>query len=70
VTEQLLDATEVAELLNVPVSWVRESTRSGAMPCVRLVRYVRFVETDIAAWVEECKQPGRSVRLRVEVRGA
>ena len=33
-TDRLLDANEVAELLNVPVSWVRESTRSGAMPCV------------------------------------
>ena len=33
---RLLDAAEVAELLNVPVSWVRESTRSGAMPCVSL----------------------------------
>jgi DNA-binding CsgD family transcriptional regulator len=33
-SERLLHAREVAELLNVPVSWVRESTRSGAMPCV------------------------------------
>jgi excisionase family DNA binding protein len=41
-TDRLLDAAEVAELLNVPVSWVRESTRSGAMSCVRLGRYVRF----------------------------
>jgi hypothetical protein len=32
-SERLLDAKEVAELLAVPVSWVRESTRSGAMPC-------------------------------------
>jgi hypothetical protein len=37
-TERLLDATEVAERLNVPVSWVRESTRSGAMPWAELGR--------------------------------
>lgn len=40
-SERLLDAQEVAERLHVPVSWVRESTRSGAMPCVELGRYRR-----------------------------
>jgi hypothetical protein len=30
-TNRLLDAHEVAERLNVPVTWVRESTRSGVM---------------------------------------
>jgi excisionase family DNA binding protein len=54
----------MAELLNVRVSWVRESSRSGAMPCVRLGRYVRFVESDVVAWLEHCKQPGRSITLR------
>ena len=39
VTERLLDANEVAERLHVPVSWVRESTRSSAMPHVSLGRY-------------------------------
>src|SRR4051794_1167427 len=42
VTDRLLDAHEVAERLNVPVSWVRESTRSGAMPHVELGRYKRY----------------------------
>jgi excisionase family DNA binding protein len=42
VSERLLTAAEVAELLAVPVSWVRESTRSGAMPCVGLGRYKRY----------------------------
>jgi len=31
-TDRLLTTAEVAELLAVPISWVRESTRSGAMP--------------------------------------
>jgi hypothetical protein len=35
-TERLLTADEVAELLSVPVSWVRESTRSGRSPVCRL----------------------------------
>ena len=63
-TERLLDAHEVAEWLGVPVSWVRESTRSGAMPCVELGRYRRYVREDVAAWLEACKQPGRRVSLR------
>jgi excisionase family DNA binding protein len=63
-TERLLDAREVAERLGVPVSWVRESSRSGAMPCVRLGRYVRFERAAVEAWLEECKQPARPITLR------
>ena len=62
-SDRLLDAHEVADLLNVPVSWVRESTRSGAMPCVELGPYRRYVREDVATWLEEFKQPGRRVRL-------
>ena len=64
VTDRLLDAREVAEWLGVPVSWVRESTRSGAMPCVELGRYRRYVRADVQAWLEGCKQPGRLTTLR------
>jgi excisionase family DNA binding protein len=58
VTDRLLDATEVAELLGVPISWVREHTRSGAVPCVELGRYRRYVEADVRAWVESLKTGG------------
>lgn len=68
-TERLLDAREVAERLGVPETWVRESARSGAMPCVRLGRYVRFDLADVEAWIEECKRPGRTIALRREVGG-
>lgn len=64
VTDRLLDAREVADRLGVPRSWVLESARSGAMPCVRLGRYVRFDLADVEAWLESCKQPGRRIRLR------
>jgi excisionase family DNA binding protein len=63
-TDRLLDANEVAERLNVPVSWVRESTRSGAMPCVELGRYRRYDLGDVERWLELCKQPGRAISLR------
>ena len=51
VTDRLLDAAEVAERLNVPV-WVRESTRSGAMPCIELGRYRRYDWPAVEAWLE------------------
>ena len=63
-TERLLTAEEVAELLAVPVSWVRESTRSGAMPCVRLGRYVRFERAAVEGWLDACRRPGRPIVLR------
>ena len=63
-SERLLDAAAVAERLGVPETWVRETTRSGAMPAIRLGRYWRYDLTDVEAWLESCKQPGRSIRLR------
>ena len=63
-SKRLLNANEVAELLNVPVSWVRESTRSGSLPVVELGRYRRYDRAAVLAWLEECKRPGRPIALR------
>jgi excisionase family DNA binding protein len=51
VTGRLLTAQEVAEWLAVPVSWVRESTCSGAMPCVDLGRYRRYERSAVETWL-------------------
>jgi excisionase family DNA binding protein len=64
VTARLVDATAVADRLGVPVSWVRETTRSDAIPHVRLGRYVRYDLADVEAWLETCKQPGRAITFR------
>ena len=61
---ELVDAKVVAEQLGLPVSWVRQSTRSGAIPHVKLGRYVRYDLEDVAAWITACKQPGRPIALR------
>ena len=63
-SDRLLTAAAVAELLSVPETWVREATRSGAMPCVELGRYRRYVLSDVLSWLETCKKPGRPVTLR------
>jgi excisionase family DNA binding protein len=41
-SDRLLDATEVAQRLNVPTSWVRAETRAGRLPHVALGRYRRY----------------------------
>jgi excisionase family DNA binding protein len=64
VSERLVDAAAIADLLGVPTSWVREQTRAGAIPHVRLGRYVRFDEDAVRAWVAECSRPGRPIVLR------
>lgn len=50
--DRLLDAGEAAQILNVPMSWVRQATRDGRLPHVELGRYRRYREADLVAWVE------------------
>lgn len=59
VSERLVDANTIAELLGVPVSWVREHTRSGEIPHVPLGRYVRYRQDDVLAWVDTLVQTGK-----------
>jgi excisionase family DNA binding protein len=46
---ELMTANEVAELLDVPVSTVREWGRNGTLPRVKLGRHIRFIRTHIEA---------------------
>jgi excisionase family DNA binding protein len=64
VNDRLLTAEEVAQLLNVPVTWVRESSRSGALPTIELGRYRRYDRDAVLGWLEECRRPGRAISLR------
>src|SRR5205085_11907802 len=52
-SERLLNASEVAELLNVPVSWVREATRAERLPHLKLGRYRRYQPAAIQAWLRD-----------------
>lgn len=60
--DRLLLAHEVAELLNVPVSWVRSATRAGTLPAVRVGRWVRYDRADIDRWIDEQKRGGPGIR--------
>jgi hypothetical protein len=54
----LLSPEQLAERLNVPVSWIRERVRTRArvrdadpIPVVKLGKYCRFFWPDVEAWV-------------------
>lgn len=61
-TDRLLTAGEVADLLGVPEGWVRERTRAGQLPHVTLGRYRRYDRADVLAWVEAQKAGGAALR--------
>jgi excisionase family DNA binding protein len=61
----LLEAKDVAELLAVPVSWVRRETRAGRLPVVELGRYRRYRRDAVLAWVEGRETDGRKHRSQV-----
>ena len=61
-SDRLLDASEVAELLNVPVSWVREHTRNGHLPAIAIGRYWRYRRERVLDWVAEQEQGGAAWR--------
>ena len=52
-SERLLTAKEVAELLAVPESWVREATRERRIPHLALGRYRRYERAAIEGWLAE-----------------
>ena len=54
----LLTAEQAAELLNVPVSFVRQETRAERMPYVAIgARYKRYEAEALRAWWET-RRPG------------
>jgi excisionase family DNA binding protein len=57
---RLLMAREVAALLAVPESWVREATRDGRLPHLTLGRYRRYQRQTVEAWLLE-QQAGPAV---------
>ena len=50
--DRLLTAAEVAELLSVPESWVRQETRAGRLPHLTLGRYKRYEREAVLVWLQ------------------
>ena len=62
----LLTAAELAELLAVPESWVREATRAGHLPHLPLGRYRRYSLPAIEAWLEEQQAGAGRAAIRLD----
>jgi len=55
---QLLSVQEVARLLQVPVSWVYEHTRTRCvtpLPHIKIGKYLRFLPADIRNYLEDAR---------------
>lgn len=50
---RLLTANEVADILQVSVARVYELARMRVIPCVRLLRQVRFDEQALRQWIAQ-----------------
>jgi len=61
-SDRLLTADEVAQMLAVKVSWVREATRDGRLPHITLGRYRRYRDLEIEAFLESQRHGGGSSR--------
>jgi excisionase family DNA binding protein len=58
--DALLTVQEVAELLNVPVSWVYEHTRergASRLPHLKLGKYLRFEERTVREFLNRQRRP-------------
>jgi excisionase family DNA binding protein len=51
--QNLIGIKEIASKLNVPVSWLYSRTRTNAIPCYRVGKYLRFDESEIWEWLKQ-----------------
>ena len=57
--EKLLTPEEAAEILRVKLSWLYQHTRRRSqdrIPFIKIGRYLRFRERDLAAYIESRKR--------------
>jgi excisionase family DNA binding protein len=55
--DELLTLEEAAALLKVPKSWIYERTRRGAIPHLKLGKYLRFPLADLLRWIHTQRGP-------------
>ena len=60
--DRLLIAGEIAAILALPESWVREHTRLNDIPHIRLGRYVRYRLGSVISWVAENERGGATLQ--------
>lgn len=56
---EVLTPTEAAALLKVRPSWMYEAARVGGVPYLKLGRHLRFLRSDLEAWLIEQRVAAR-----------
>lgn len=64
-TEKLLNADDVAEVLGVTKDWVHRAARECRLPVVQLGRFQRFRREAIEQWIREQECVSRFLRPAV-----
>ena len=67
--EPLLNAEAAAALLNVRPSWVRDATRAGRLPCIRVGRHVRYTRPMLERFVAQQRTGDLTARPPKRVKG-
>lgn len=58
-SERLLTARELGELLGFAAATVVDWAEAGSLPCFKIGGRLRFRESEILAWIEERRQSPR-----------
>jgi excisionase family DNA binding protein len=66
--EPLLDAEQAAALLNVRPSWIRDATRAGRLPCIRVGRHLRFTRPMLKRWAAQRRIENAAVQTGPRLR--
>ena len=66
--EPLLNVEQAAALLNVRPSWVRDATRAGRLPCIRVGRHLRFTRPMLEQWAAQHRIENAGVGRRFATR--
>ena len=61
---ELMTASEAADFLRVPVSFVYERTRTGGIPTRRIGRLVRIPRKELLSWVNSDTDHGQMMAGR------
>jgi excisionase family DNA binding protein len=62
---RLYSIPEAAEVLNVPVTWLRDKVTAGRVPHTRLGRHVRFTDAHLAQIVAAGERPAEAEPVAV-----
>jgi excisionase family DNA binding protein len=61
-TDRLLTADQVAQMLGVPKTWVYAASRRGELPTVTLGRYRRYRLETIEKWIADQERSSNGSR--------